>query len=174
MAAKADGRRSGDTKSPPHPVQDALAHPKETMTTVMDRVPGAETVKGVFDGVLDSVGVVSPRARRVTAYAGAGLLGAAGVIEWPLAVAGAAVVWLTQPRPEDVTEHAARAGDGTRSKDGGRTTKASTASRKPKAPTKASTKASVKVTGAKGKAKTGPAGQRGTARKTATAGRKKS
>ncbi|WP_370067093.1 hypothetical protein [Streptacidiphilus sp. MAP5-3] len=40
---------------------------------------------------------MSPHTRRVAAYAGAGLLGAAGVVEWPVAAAGAAVVWLTQP-----------------------------------------------------------------------------
>ncbi|MEU6019028.1 hypothetical protein ABZ826_34895 [Streptomyces sp. NPDC047515] len=177
MAVKADGRRSGDTKPATHPVQDVLAHPMETMTAVVDRVPGAEVVKGVFGGVLDSVGVVSPHARRVTAYAGAGLLGAAGLIEWPVAVAGAAVVWLTQPRPEDVTEEPTGAGHGLRAKQAARSAKASTASaasRKPKPATKASTKTSAKATGAKGKAKAGPSGQRAGARKPAAAGRKKS
>jgi hypothetical protein len=51
--------------------------------------------------MLDTVGIVSPRARRVAAYTGAGILGMAGVVEWPVAVAGAAAVWLTQPRPAD-------------------------------------------------------------------------
>jgi hypothetical protein len=73
----------------------------QTVTTVMEKVPGAERVREIVDGVLDSVGVVSPHARRVAAYTGAGLLGVAGVVEWPVVAAGAAVVWLTQPRPKD-------------------------------------------------------------------------
>ncbi|MGW3656325.1 hypothetical protein ACWD6R_11730 [Streptomyces sp. NPDC005151] len=92
---------SGDTKVQ-HPVQETLAHPMQTVTTAMEKVPGAERVKGIVDGVLDSVGIVSPHARRVAAYTGAGLLGVAGVVEWPVVAAGAAVVWLTQPRPKDV------------------------------------------------------------------------
>lgn len=91
---------SGDTKVR-HPVQDTLTHPMRTVTTAVERVPGADRVKGVVDGVLDSVGIVSPHARRVAAYTGAGLLGVAGVVEWPVAMAGAAVVWLTQSRPKD-------------------------------------------------------------------------
>ncbi|MEU9760825.1 hypothetical protein [Streptomyces sp. NPDC047985] len=174
MAAKADGQRSGDTKPATHPVQDALAHPMETMTAVVDRIPGVEEVKGLADGVLDSIGVISPHARRVTAYAGAGLLGAAGLIEWPVAVAGAAVVWLTQPRPEDVIEEPAGDGGGPRAEQAARSAKASastTAARKPKSPTRAPAK---KTTGAKGKVKAGASGQRSSARKPAAAGRKKS
>ncbi|MDF3287870.1 MULTISPECIES: hypothetical protein [Streptomyces] len=72
----------------------------QTVTEAVNHVPGAPVVKGVVDGVLDTVGVMSPHARRVAAYAGAGLLGVAGLVEWPVAAAGAAVVWLTQPRPE--------------------------------------------------------------------------
>ncbi|MFI9271346.1 hypothetical protein ACIGXM_11615 [Kitasatospora sp. NPDC052896] len=75
-----------------------LLHPVGAVTSAVRQVPGASVVKEVFDGVLDTVGVVSPRTRRVAAYAGAGLLGAAGLVEWPVVVAGAAVVWLTQPR----------------------------------------------------------------------------
>ncbi|WP_314176651.1 hypothetical protein [Streptomyces winkii] len=71
------------------------------MTDAAEKVPGADRVRGVFDGMLDTVGIVSPQARRVAAYTGAGILGVAGVIEWPVAVAGAAAVWLTQPRPAD-------------------------------------------------------------------------
>ncbi len=78
-----------------------LAHPVHTVTETVRHVPGAGVVKGAVDGVLDTIGAVSPRARRVAAYAGAGLLGAAGLIEWPVAAAGAAVVWLTQPRPHE-------------------------------------------------------------------------
>ncbi|MEY9967860.1 hypothetical protein ABIA33_005940 [Streptacidiphilus sp. MAP12-16] len=75
-----------------------LLRPVEAVTSAVRQAPGASTVKEVFDGVLDTVGVVSPHARRVAAYAGVGLLGVAGVVEWPVAAAGAAVVWLTQPR----------------------------------------------------------------------------
>ncbi|WP_435807582.1 hypothetical protein [Streptomyces canus] len=56
-------------------------------------------------GALDRVGAVSPRGRRLAVYAGAGVLGVAGVVEWPVAVTGAAVAWLTQPRPGEHEEH---------------------------------------------------------------------
>jgi hypothetical protein len=62
-------------------------------------IPGAGTVRETAEGVMEKVGAVSPRTRRMTAYAGAGLLGVAGVVDWPVAAAGAAVVWLTQSRP---------------------------------------------------------------------------
>lgn len=77
-------------------------YPMRTMRTAAERVPGSERVRGVFDDMLDTVGIVSPRARRVAAYTGAGILGVAGVVEWPVAVVGAAAVWLTQPRPADM------------------------------------------------------------------------
>ncbi|GHD98481.1 hypothetical protein [Streptomyces alanosinicus] len=70
-------------------------------------MPGATAVEEVFDGVLNTVGLVSPRSRRIAAYAGAGLLGAAGVVEWPAAAAGAAAVWLTQARPTRADDSAA-------------------------------------------------------------------
>ncbi|MGW1881472.1 hypothetical protein [Streptomyces sp. NPDC001970] len=120
-----------------HPVQETLAHPVQTMTAAVEKVPGAdrvkpgmERVKGVVDGVLDSVGIVSPHARRVAAYTGAGLLGVAGVVEWPVAVAGAAVVWLTQPRPKDAAAAEAAGGartEGLKAKQAARSGKASTA-----------------------------------------------
>ncbi|MFJ7496447.1 hypothetical protein ACIQZB_35850 [Streptomyces sp. NPDC097727] len=119
---------SGDTKVK-HPVQQTLAHPVQRVTTAVERVPGADRVKGIANGVLDSVGIVSPHARRVAAYTGAGLLGVAGVLEWPVAMAGAAVVWLTQPRPTDV-EAAPAAGEarteGLRAKQAARSAKAHT------------------------------------------------
>lgn len=80
-------------------VAEAMTHPLDAMKGTAEHVPGVPAMKGAFDGMLDSVGAVSPRTRRVMAYTGAGLLGAAGVVEWPLAAAGAAAVWLTQPRP---------------------------------------------------------------------------
>ncbi|MER6075794.1 hypothetical protein ABT187_44990 [Streptomyces sp. NPDC001817] len=50
-------------------------------------------------GALDWIGAISPRGRRMAVYTGAGVLGITGVVEWPLALTGAAVAWLTQPRP---------------------------------------------------------------------------
>ncbi|MFD4230228.1 hypothetical protein [Streptomyces sp. NPDC058545] len=138
---------SGDTKVQ-HPVQEALAHPMRRVMTAVDRVPGADRVKGIVDGVLDSVGIVSPHARRVAAYTGAGLLGVAGVVEWPVAVTGAAVVWLTQPRPTD----AAGAGtEGPQAKQAARSAKAQTTTRAAK------TRPAKKASATTGKAKTRPA-----------------
>jgi hypothetical protein len=88
-----------------------LAHPVDTMTAAVSHVPGASVVRGVANGMLDKVGAVSPHARRVAAYAGVGLLGAVGVVEWPVAAAGAAVVWLTQPRPKDAEAATVAAAD---------------------------------------------------------------
>ncbi|MFE9863983.1 hypothetical protein ACFYPZ_14775 [Streptomyces sp. NPDC005506] len=116
--------------------------------TAVDRVPGADRVKGIVDGVLDSVGIVSPHARRVAAYTGAGLLGVAGVVEWPVAVTGAAVVWLTQPRPTD----AAGAGtEGPQAQQAARSAKAQTTKRAAK------TRPAKKTSATTGKAKTRPA-----------------
>ncbi|MCS0600928.1 hypothetical protein NX794_06740 [Streptomyces sp. LP11] len=76
-----------------------LTAPLRGAASVLRKVPGAGTVTRAAEGTLDKVGVVSPRGRRMAVYAGAGLLGAAGVVEWPVALTGAAVAWLTQPRP---------------------------------------------------------------------------
>ncbi|WP_225101723.1 hypothetical protein [Streptomyces sp. CoH27] len=134
MTVSSHTRGSHDTKAT-HLVQDTLAHPVQTVMTAAEKVPGAEKVrpgfdrvKGVVDGVLDSVGIVSPHARRVAAYTGAGLLGVAGVIEWPVAAAGAAVVWLTQPRPKGAgtaDEAAGSRTEGLRAKQAARSAKAS-------------------------------------------------
>ncbi|MFF4763092.1 hypothetical protein [Streptomyces sp. NPDC001292] len=78
----------------------ALAAPLHGAASVLRRVPGAETVGRAAQGALDKVGAVSPRGRRLAVYTGAGVLGVAGVVEWPVALTGAAVAWLTQPRPE--------------------------------------------------------------------------
>ncbi|MGW2713682.1 hypothetical protein HKX69_30700 [Streptomyces argyrophyllae] len=77
----------------------ALTAPLRGAASVLRRVPGAGTVTRAAEGTLDKVGAVSPRGRRMAVYAGAGVLGAAGVVEWPVALTGAAVAWLTQPRP---------------------------------------------------------------------------
>jgi hypothetical protein len=77
----------------------ALTAPLRGAASVLRRVPGAGTVGRAAEGTLDKIGAVSPRGRRIAVYAGAGVLGAAGVVEWPVALTGAAVAWLTQPRP---------------------------------------------------------------------------
>ncbi|MEV5144602.1 hypothetical protein [Streptomyces sp. NPDC052727] len=77
----------------------ALTAPLRGAASVLRRVPGSGTVTRAAEETLDKVGAVSPRGRRMAVYAGAGLLGAAGVVEWPVALTGAAVAWLTQPRP---------------------------------------------------------------------------
>ncbi|MEU9399828.1 hypothetical protein [Streptomyces sp. NPDC048242] len=76
-----------------------LTAPLRGAASVLGRVPGAAMVGKAAQETLDKVGVVSPRGRRVLVYAGAGVLGVTGVVEWPVALAGAAVAWLTQPRP---------------------------------------------------------------------------
>ncbi|MFC9927496.1 hypothetical protein [Streptomyces sp. NPDC127190] len=81
-----------------------LTAPLRGAASVLRRVPGAGTVSRAAEETLDKVGAVSPRGRRMAVYAGAGLLGAAGVVEWPVALTGAAVAWLTQPRPAHPTE----------------------------------------------------------------------
>ncbi|MEV1085895.1 hypothetical protein AB0I98_48090 [Streptomyces sp. NPDC050211] len=78
---------------------EPLREPLQTTATALRRVPGAGVVTKTAEGALDAVGAVSPRGRRMVAYTGAGLLGVAGIVEWPIALAGAAVVWLTQPKP---------------------------------------------------------------------------
>ncbi|MGW4274206.1 hypothetical protein ACWEGQ_18010, partial [Streptomyces seoulensis] len=76
-----------------------LTAPLHGAASVLRRVPGAGTVGRAAQGTLDKVGAVSPRGRRLAVYTGAGVLGVAGVVEWPVALTGAAVAWLTQPRP---------------------------------------------------------------------------
>ncbi|KOV89498.1 hypothetical protein [Streptomyces sp. NRRL B-3648] len=86
----------------------ALTAPLRGAASVLRRVPGAGTVTRAAEETLDKVGAVSPRGRRMAVYAGAGLLGAAGVVEWPVALTGAAVAWLTQPRPAEAGDAGAR------------------------------------------------------------------
>ncbi|WP_331454095.1 hypothetical protein A6P39_45315 [Streptomyces sp. FXJ1.172] len=78
----------------------ALTAPRRGAAAVLGKVPGAGMVKRAAEDTLDKVGAVSPRSRRMAVYAGAGLLGVAGVVEWPVALTGAAVAWLTQQRPD--------------------------------------------------------------------------
>ncbi|MFI8192331.1 hypothetical protein ACIF8T_26695 [Streptomyces sp. NPDC085946] len=87
-----------------------LPQPLRAVASGLRHVPGAEQVGKVAGGALDRIGAVSPRGRRMAVYAGAGVLGVAGVVEWPVALTGAAVAWLTQPRPDRPAD-----GDTTRS-----------------------------------------------------------
>ncbi|WP_239116153.1 hypothetical protein, partial [Streptomyces sp. SID8499] len=77
-----------------------LAAPLHGAASVLRRVPGAGTVGRAAQGTLNKVEAVSPRGRRIAVYTGAGVLGVAGIVEWPVALTGAAVAWLTQPRPD--------------------------------------------------------------------------
>ncbi|MDN3025795.1 hypothetical protein [Streptomyces sp. S.PB5] len=78
-----------------------LPEPLRSVASGLRRVPGAGMVSRAAEGALDRVGAVSPRGRRMVVYTGAGVLGVVGVVEWPIALTGAAVAWLTQPRPEE-------------------------------------------------------------------------
>ncbi|WP_309058462.1 hypothetical protein [Streptomyces sp.] len=89
-----------------------LPQPLRAVASGLRHLPGAEQVGRVAGGALDTIGAVSPRGRRMAVYTGAGVLGAVGVVEWPVALTGAAVAWLTQPRPGPRPE-------GTKSSDGG-------------------------------------------------------
>ncbi len=95
-----------------------LPEPLRTAASALRRVPGAGAVSRVAEGTLDKVGAVSPRGRRLAVYTGAGVLGVAGVVEWPVALTGAAVAWLTQPKPEE-PPGAAPAGESTGQKKAG-------------------------------------------------------
>ncbi|MET9394506.1 hypothetical protein ABZY20_29580 [Streptomyces sp. NPDC006624] len=83
-----------------------LPQPLRTVVAGVKHLPGAQQVGKVAEGALDRIGAISPRGRRMAVYTGAGVLGVAGLVEWPVALTGAAVAWLTQPRP------AQRPGDG--------------------------------------------------------------
>jgi hypothetical protein len=76
-----------------------LPQPLRAVASGLRHLPGAEQVGKVAGDALDRIGAVSPRGRRMAVYAGAGVLGVAGVVEWPVALTGAAVAWLTQPKP---------------------------------------------------------------------------
>ncbi|MFJ8082515.1 hypothetical protein ACIQ6Y_18060 [Streptomyces sp. NPDC096205] len=89
-----------------------LPQPLRATASVLGRVPGAGAVGHAAEGALNAVGTVSPRGRRMAAYAGAGILGAAGVVEWPVALTGAAVVWLTQQKPGARSEKTGKATSG--------------------------------------------------------------
>ncbi|GGL68692.1 hypothetical protein GCM10010129_10100 [Streptomyces fumigatiscleroticus] len=87
----------GEQKS----AQGRLPQPLRAVASTLRRVPGAGTVNRAAETALDRIGAVSPRGRRMAVYTGAGVLGVVGVVEWPVALTGAAVAWLTQPRPQE-------------------------------------------------------------------------
>ncbi|MFE8948864.1 hypothetical protein [Streptomyces sp. NPDC007856] len=76
-----------------------LPQPFRAVGSGLRRLPGAQQVGKAADSALDWIGAISPRGRRMAVYTGAGVLGVAGVVEWPVALTGAAVAWLTQPGP---------------------------------------------------------------------------
>ncbi|MGV9251871.1 hypothetical protein [Streptomyces sp. NPDC003697] len=86
-----------------------LAAPLHSAASVLRKVPGAGPVGRAAQGTLDKVGAISPRGRRIAVYTGAGVLGVTGVVEWPVALTGAAVAWLTRPRPEETGNGGKRA-----------------------------------------------------------------
>ncbi|NEB90915.1 hypothetical protein [Streptomyces bauhiniae] len=86
-----------------HTSSSVLTAPLRGAASVLSKVPGASMVNRAAQDTLDVIGVISPRGRRLAVYTGAGVLGVAGVVEWPVALTGAAIAWLTQPRPPLVT-----------------------------------------------------------------------
>ncbi|MFC5909162.1 hypothetical protein [Streptacidiphilus monticola] len=85
-------------------LQQVLTHPTGTLLSVAGRVPGAGVVRGAANNVLELVGAVSPRSRRIAERAGAGVREAAGVLDWPFATVGAAVAGLLPGRREPEAE----------------------------------------------------------------------
>ncbi|MFF9447260.1 hypothetical protein [Streptomyces althioticus] len=75
-----------------------LPHPLRAVASHLSRLPGAGHVGRAAGTALDALGAVSPRGRRIAVYTGAGVLVVAGLVEWPVALTGAAVAWLTKPR----------------------------------------------------------------------------
>jgi hypothetical protein len=86
--------------------EQKMPQPLRGATSVLSKVPGAGVVGRAAEGTLDRIGAVSPRGRRIAVYTGAGVLGVAGLVEWPVAITGAAVAWLTQQRGENRGENA--------------------------------------------------------------------
>lgn len=97
---------SSDIPPSPSPSsgRKASSEPFESVRAAVERVPGVGLVQESLNGALDVVGSVSPRTRRIAVYAGVGVLGTAGLVQWPVAAAGAAVVWLTQQRPSTAAD----------------------------------------------------------------------
>ncbi|MEV6943193.1 hypothetical protein AB0N07_14585 [Streptomyces sp. NPDC051172] len=157
-------------------VSTTLLEPLRAAASALRRVPGAGVVSRTTEGALDRIGAVSPQGRRIAVYTGAGVLGLAGVVEWPIALTGAAVAWLTQPKPEDRPSTSAGSRSttsGTRARTAAAPAKKATApAKKATAPARKSTASARKSTGQSAKS-TGPAGK-STGQKTTSAGRGKS
>ncbi|WP_185123948.1 hypothetical protein [Streptomyces sp. TLI_185] len=147
----------------------SLLEPLRTAASALRRVPGTGAVSRATEGALDRIGAVSPQGRRIAVYTGAGVLGVAGVVEWPVALTGAAVAWLTQPKPHDKPSSSAGSG---RTTSGTRGRTAATQTKKSTAPAKKATASAGKSTGRSTKS-TGPA-SRSTAQKRTTSGPGKS
>ncbi|MGW3953507.1 hypothetical protein ACWEKM_21935 [Streptomyces sp. NPDC004752] len=153
--------------------------PLRAAASAVRRVPGAEALSRAGEGILDKVEAVSPRGRRLVVYTGAGVLGAVGVVEWPVALTGAAVVWLTQARAGQTEGKAPAAGAGSVA-----SVKAHRVEAREKAPATASKRASTgrrksatassassASTSSPARKKTAPAARRGTAAKGGTSTR---
>ncbi|WP_164555778.1 MULTISPECIES: hypothetical protein [unclassified Streptomyces] len=78
-----------------------LPQPLRTAVSGLRRLPGGHRLEKAAGGALEALGALSPGGRRIAVYTGAGVLGVAGLVDWPVAVTGAAVAWLTRPRPTD-------------------------------------------------------------------------
>ncbi|MFC7512414.1 hypothetical protein ACFQV4_28260 [Streptomyces thermocarboxydus] len=78
-----------------------------TVASHLSRLPGAYHVGRAAGTALDALGAISPRGRRIAVYTGAAS-SASLLVEWPVALTGAAVAWLTKPRTGEET------GDGPR------------------------------------------------------------
>ncbi|MFE7979813.1 hypothetical protein [Streptomyces shenzhenensis] len=160
--------------------------PLRAAASAVRRVPGAEALSRAGEGILDKVESVSPRRRRLVVYAGAGVLGVVGVVEWPIALTGAAVAWLTQAGGGQPEGTPPAAGPGT-ARTAGTSRTAGTAraagtgtARAAKAPAAASKRASTgrrtsasapASTPASARKKTAPAARRGTTAKSGTSTR---
>ncbi|WP_341873989.1 hypothetical protein [Streptomyces ficellus] len=58
-----------------------LPQPLRAVASGLLRIPGAGQVGKAAAGALDRLEAVSPRSRRIAVYAGAGVLGVAGLVE---------------------------------------------------------------------------------------------
>ena len=155
----------------------ALLEPLRTAASALRRVPGAGVVTRATEGALDRIGAVSPQGRRIAVYTGAGVLGLAGVVEWPIALTGAAAAWLTQPKPEDRPSRSARSGSTTSGTRGRMTAAqikkaATTQTKKATAPAEKATVSARKSKG-QGTTSSGPA-SKSSGRRTTSAGRGRS
>ncbi|WP_259471606.1 hypothetical protein [Streptomyces shenzhenensis] len=158
--------------------------PLRAAASAVRRVPGAEALSRAGEGILDKVESVSPRRRRLVVYAGAGVLGAVGVVEWPIALTGAAVAWLTQAGGGQPEGAPPAAGTARRTGAGTARTAGTGTSRAAKAPAAASKRASTgrrtsasapasapAPASASARKKTAPAARRSTTAKSGTSTR---